>query len=124
VGYVFTLGTIIGFFVGAVIVYQILFTDISHHLPEYATLKAIGYTNLFLSGIVLSEAFFLAAIGFVPGLLAARELFGLAERNTQLPMRMSGFIGMEVLGLTLAMCALAGLLAMRKLSAADPAEIF
>jgi putative ABC transport system permease protein len=124
VGYVFTLGTIIGFVVGAVIVYQILFTDISHHLPEYATLKAIGYTNLYLAGIVVSEALFLAVAGFLPGLFAARELFGLAERSTQLPMRMSGFIGIEVLGLTLAMCCLAGLLAMRKLSAADPAEIF
>ncbi len=124
VGYVFTLGTIIGFFVGGVIVYQILFTDVSHHLPEYATLKAIGYTNLYLSGVVVAQAIVLAVLGFVPGLIAARSIFRLAAEATRLPMQMSGAIGLRVLGLTLAMCAVAGLLAMRKLSAADPAEIF
>ncbi|WP_042892206.1 hypothetical protein, partial [Anaplasma marginale] len=38
VGFVFSLGTVMGFIVGIVIVYQILYTDVADHLPEYATL--------------------------------------------------------------------------------------
>ena len=38
--------TSIGFIVGIVIVYQILYNDVADHLPEYATLKAMGYPDL------------------------------------------------------------------------------
>jgi len=42
IGFIFSLGTIMGFIVGTVIVYQILYTEVTDHLPEYAPLKAIG----------------------------------------------------------------------------------
>lgn len=42
IGYVFGFGAVMGLIVGGVIVYQILFADVSEHLSEYATLKAIG----------------------------------------------------------------------------------
>src|SRR5262249_51651808 len=45
IGFIFHLGVVIGFLVGLVVVYQILFTDVVKHLPEYATLKAMGYTD-------------------------------------------------------------------------------
>src|SRR5262249_47541112 len=66
IGTVFSFGVVIGFAVGAIIVYQILFADVSDHLPEYATLKAMGYSNRFLFGVVLQQAVILAALGFVP----------------------------------------------------------
>ena len=47
IGFIFSLGAAMGFVVGCVIVYQILYGDVSDHLPEYATLMAMGY----LSGI-------------------------------------------------------------------------
>ena len=47
IGFIFTLGVGMGFIVGTVIVYQILYTDVSDHLSEYATLKAMGYKNYF-----------------------------------------------------------------------------
>ena len=43
IGFIFTLGAAMGFVVGCVIVYQILYSDVSDHLPEYATLMAMGY---------------------------------------------------------------------------------
>ena len=36
---------------GMVIVYQILFTEVANHLREYGTLKAIGFSNLYLSKV-------------------------------------------------------------------------
>jgi len=40
IGYIFALGTVMGFIVGMIICYQILFSDISDHMREFATLKA------------------------------------------------------------------------------------
>ena len=55
IGFIFTFGSVMGFVVGAVIVYQILFADVSDHLAEYATLKAIGHGDWFLATVVLSQ---------------------------------------------------------------------
>jgi putative ABC transport system permease protein len=60
IGFIFTLGVGMGFIVGTVIVYQILYTDVSDHLAEYATLKAMGYKNIFLEFVVLQEAIILS----------------------------------------------------------------
>ena len=104
--------------------YQILFSDVQDHLREYATLKAIGYSNMFLSRIVLSEAILLAFIGFLPGLAISLLVYSQASGATNLPLEMTPRRGAEVLALTVVMCAGSGLLALRKLRAADPAEVF
>jgi len=44
------------FIVGVILVYQILYTDVAEHWAEYATLKAISYSNYHLLGIVLQES--------------------------------------------------------------------
>lgn len=124
IGYVFKLGTILGFVIGGIIVYQILFTDVTHHLPEYATLKAIGYSGAYLSSVVVGEAVLLALIGYLPGLAISAGIYGVAARATLLPMHLGADIALQVLGLTVLMCCAAGLLAMRKLRSADPADVF
>ena len=124
IGYVFTFGVVMGLVVGGIIVYQILFADISDHLAEYATLKAMGYPNRYLAGVVLAEALLLAVVGFLPGLAACWWLYGLTQAATMLPMQVLPERALFVLGLTVVMCCLSGLVAMRKLGAAEPAEIF
>jgi putative ABC transport system permease protein len=124
IGYVFAFGAIMGLVVGAIIVYQILFADVSEHLREYATLRAIGYRNRFVSGIVLQEAVILAVLGYLPGLLAAWGLYRSAAAATRLPLHLTAGRGILVLMLTLAMCALSGFLALRKVRRLDPAEVF
>jgi DevC protein len=124
IGYVFGLGVAMGLAVGLIVVYQILFADVQDHLKEYATLKAIGYTNGFLSRIVLNEAMLLALIGFVPGLLLSMLVYSQAGGATNLPLAMTAPRIAAVLLLTVAMCAFSGLLALRKLRVADPAEVF
>jgi putative ABC transport system permease protein len=124
IGVIFGFGVMIGFGVGAIIVSQILFSDVSDHLPEYATLKAIGYGNLYLYGVVLSQAIILAVLGYLPGLLAALALYRATAKATMLPMTLAPSIAALVLALTVSMCSLAGFLALRKLQRADPADIF
>lgn len=124
IGFVFTLGTIVGCVIGFAIVYQVLYTDISNHLPQFATLKAMGYTDRYLASVVVQEALILAAAGFIPGSLLGMALFAVAKAATMLPMYVTWDRAIEVFVLTFTMCTVSGLLAMRRLRAADPAEIF
>lgn len=124
IGFVFTLGTIMGFIVGIVIVYQILYTDVDDHLPEYATLKAMGYKNSYLLMVVFQEALMLAVVGYLPGFVVASGLYSLTRHATSLPMGMDFAKTTTVLTLTIVMCSVSGAIAVRKLQAADPADIF
>lgn len=124
IGFVFGFGAIMGLVVGGVIVYQILFADVSQHLAEYATLKAMGYSNAFLSRVVLREAAILTVLGFIPGLLVSVALYRVTTTATRLPLEMTLARAGLVLLLTAAMCAVAALVALRKVRSADPAEIF
>jgi len=124
IGFVFAFGVVMGIIVGMIIVYQILFADIADHLKEYATLKAMGFTNRYLSGVVVMEAAILGVAGFVPGVLACTRLYALTKSATQLPMELDAVRSAEVFVLTLLMCWASGRIAMRKLKAADPADVF
>ncbi|BAY31650.1 DevC protein [Nostoc carneum NIES-2107] len=124
IGFIFTLGTIMGFIVGTVIVYQILYTEVADHLAEYATLKAIGYTQNYLLTVILQEAFLLAVIGFIPGFTFALFMYSTARNATLLPVFMSLERALLVLFLTILMCFISGAIAVRKLRSADPADIF
>jgi len=124
IGYVFGFGAIMGLVVGSVIVYQILFADVSEHLAEYATLKAMGYPNRFLSNVVLQEACILAVLGFVPGILVCLGLYRITATATRLPVEMTSERALGVLVLTLGMCGVSALIALRKVRSADPAEMF
>jgi putative ABC transport system permease protein len=124
IGFVFGFGAVMGLAVGGVIVYQILFADVSEHLAEYATLKAIGYTNSDLSGLVLREAALLAVLGFVPGLGIAAGLYEFAAEAARLPLELTPSRVALTLLLTSGMCALSGLMALRKVRSCDPAEVF
>jgi putative ABC transport system permease protein len=124
IGFVFNLGVLVGLFVGAVIVYQILYTDVSSHLPEYATLKAMGYRDHSLSLVVLQQAVILSVLGFPVGFVLAQGLYAIARQATGLPIVMTVARVVMVFGLTVLMCGMSGLLAMRKLKSADPADAF
>ena len=124
IGFIFNLGTLLGLVVGAVIVYQILYTDVTDHLAEYATLKAMGYQDRRLFWIVFQEALILSILGFIPGFIVAQVLYIMTNRATFLPVYMTVERALAVLLLTVLMCCGAGALAMRKLRSADPAEVF
>ncbi len=124
IGYIFAFGAIMGFVVGAIIVYQILFADVSEHLNEYATLRAMGYPNRFISGIVIQQAVILGILGYIPGVVAVHWLYGKAAAATNLPLYITQDRAITVLIMTLSMCAISALLALRKVRRLDPADVF
>lgn len=126
IGFIFGLGVVVSLVVGTVIVYQVLYTDIRDHLREYATLKAIGYTGGYLFKTVIQEALILAVMGYIPGFILAIGLYRFTDQATAgaLPMQMGPGRTVFVLGLTILMCSLSGLISVRKAVTADPADVF
>ncbi|AHJ30950.1 ABC transporter permease DevC [Nodularia spumigena CS-584] len=124
IGFIFGLGVVVGFIVGIVIVYQILYSDVSEHLPEYATLKAMGYSDRYLLGVLLQEALFLAVLGYIPAFFLSFGLYQLTYAATMLPITMKLERAITVFILTVIMCSFSGAIAMRKLRTADPADVF
>ncbi|MEM7757354.1 MAG: ABC transporter permease DevC [Cyanobacteria bacterium P01_A01_bin.40] len=124
IGFIFSVGTAMGFFIGAVIVYQILYTDVTNHLVEYATLKAMGYANIYFIKVVLEEALLLATLGFIPGLIISIILYDVTKNAARLPMSTNFEQIIFIFGLTIIMCAVSGAIAVSKLNDADPADIF
>ena len=124
IGFIFTLGAAMGFVVGCVIVYQILYSDVSDHLAEYATLMAMGYRLRTLFGVVAREGIFLAVLGYVPAYLSGQALYALVRSSTKLPVAMDPQRTFLVFFLILFMCMASASVAMRRLVDADPADIF
>lgn len=124
IGFIFNLGAGIGWIVGMVIVYQILYTDVADHLAEYATLKAMGYRNRYLLSVVFQEAVALSILGFIPAFFLCIGLYSMTENATSLPLKMTQARGSFVFVLTLSMCVISGAIAVRKVQEADPADIF
>ena len=124
IGFIFSVGLSMGVFIGGVIVYQILYTDVTNHLAEYATLKAIGYADWYLLKTVLQEALLLASLGFIPGFIISIGLYDWTKDAARLPMATNLERVVFILGLTVLMCFVSGAIAVRKLRSADPADIF
>ena len=123
-GRIFYLGVWVALFVGVAIVYQVLSTDIANMMGEYATLKAMGYSNKYLTIVVLQQSVLLALVGYVPSVLISWILYQVIENISGMPMSMSPDILIYVLLLAIGMCVLSGTAALRKLFQADPADLF
>ncbi|MCA2693142.1 MAG: FtsX-like permease family protein [Microcystis sp. M015S2] len=124
IGFIFGLGALLSFVVGTIIVYQVLYTDVSDHLAEYATLKAMGYRNLYLLKLVFQSSITLAILGYIPGLVISWGLYDLAAGATKLPIYMNETRILFLFCLTIIMCCLSGAIAVNKLRYCDPSDIF
>ncbi len=124
IGMIFLMGVAVALVVGVAIVYQILSSDVASHLPEYATLKAMGYRNGYLRKVVLQEAILVSLLGFVPGLIIAEGLYWLTHYFTNIPIAMTLPRLLAVLGMSVVMCGISGMAALLRLQRADPADLF
>jgi putative ABC transport system permease protein len=123
-GYIFLVGAVMGFVVGIVICYQIIHADISDHMREFATLKAMGYQGPFFIRLVLRQSLYLSLLGFIPGAAISYVAYVALTYITGLTMELTPPLALTVFGVTALMCSLSGLLAVNKLLSVDPAELF
>ncbi len=124
IGFIFNLGVFIAFVVGAVIVYMVLGNDVANRLHEYATMRAMGYSGMYLASIVLRQAGYLAGFAFGPALLLSLVLYSITGNLANINLTMTWDRIAFVLSLTLAMSALSGTIALKKLWQVAPAELF
>jgi putative ABC transport system permease protein len=123
-GFAFKVMVTMGFIIGTGIVYQILYTNISTHLIEFATLKAIGHTSQYFFKIVFQQALLLAILGYIPGIIISVIIYDLTQKATKLPIEMNQDRIVLVLISVILMCLLSGSIAINKLRSVDPADIF
>lgn len=123
-GFIFDLGLIIGFFVGVVFEYQVLYTLIYDHLKDYSVLKSLGHTDTFLAMVVLLAGLVVAVGALIPFGAIGLGVCALASHLTALDVRLSleqaGFVGVCVL----LMCLSATAVAVRQLRESDPVDLF
>jgi len=124
IGSIFAAGVAVAMVVGWVVVYMVLSNDVGNHLREYATLKAMGYTDGYLRGVVMQQAIAMAALGYIVSLGCAELLYRVVGRMANIPMEMTWLIRLSVLLLSLGMCCVSGFATLRKLSKAQPADLF
>jgi putative ABC transport system permease protein len=122
--FIFGMGAAVGFFIGFVVVYQILYTEVTNHLPQYATMKAMGFSDRFLLRVVLHQSLILSVLGYFPGFLLAIGLYRVATHAIQMQFTMTLGRAVMVFLLTVVMCVMSAAIAIRKVRTADPADVF
>lgn len=124
IGSVFNIGLGIGFVVGAIICYQVLFSGLASYMAEFATLKAMGYSDRYFYLFVAQQSVILSVLGFIPGVIISYFLYQILGQQTGLPLELTFLRAGFVLLLTNVMCMISGMVAVRKVLAADPASLF
>lgn len=123
-GLIFQLGVLVALVVGVAVVYQVLASDVASLLPEYATLKAMGYSNRYLGRVVLTQAMALAILGFIPGLVISCMLYKLTAWLANIPIHLTLTNFTIVLAMSMVMCTVSGIGVVRKVFQAEPADLF
>jgi putative ABC transport system permease protein len=116
-------GAILGLLVGTVIVAQTLYSSTKDHLNEFATLRALGSSSLYIHKVILTQAALSAVIGYVLGMIIALTVVAFSEQ-TALPIIMTPALAIILFGMTLGMCAISALSAIVKVTKIDPAMVF
>ena len=93
-------------------------------MPEYATLKAMGYSNSYLSQMVLFQAWYLALLSFIPAWILAESLYQYTSWFAGIPISMTNQRIASVALAGFLICTCSGVIAMNKLRRAEPASLF
>ena len=123
-GQLFAFGVLIATIVASAVVYQVLSNDVRDHLPEYATLKAMGHSNIYLSRVVVTQALIYSGVAYLIATAFGLVLYAATEALAGIPMRMTA----GILGLALFVTALVGMVSavftLNKVWRANPADLF
>jgi len=118
-------GMVLGAIVGVVIVAQTLYASTKDHLNEFATLRALGASASYIHAVILIQALLSAVLGYAAGmLLALLAIARLSVRVPTLTIVMTPKIAAYLFALTVGMCVIAAITAIRKVTRIDPAGVF
>jgi len=124
IGILFGVGMLAGLVIGAITCYQILFNEIVDRFAQYATLRAMGFSDTFFRRVILEQALALSLAGFAVGVVLAAAAYAYLAEATALAVRLDVFSLVFVLVLTVGMTVLAGVFALKPVANADPASLY
>jgi putative ABC transport system permease protein len=116
-------GAILGLIVGTVIVAQTLYSSTKDHLTEFATLRALGSSAIYIHKVILMQAAVSAFLGYALG-AALSLVISSFSNETALPMVFTPLLAAFLLAVTLAMCAISAISSIVKVTKIDPAMVF
>jgi putative ABC transport system permease protein len=114
---------ILGLVVGAVVISQNLYALTQEHLPQYATLLAVGFGRAQLAGVVLLQSLVLGTGGIALGALLYFQAARLST-GTPIPMETTPAIFAALVLLSLLCCLLASFVSVRSIFRIDPVSVF
>ena len=123
-GKLFAFGVLVATIVASAVVYQVLSNDVRDHLPEYATLKAMGHTNGYLARVVVIQALLYAGAAYLVAGILGFGLYRTTEALAGIPMRMTAGILALALLLTLLVGLVSAVFTLNKVWSANPADLF
>ncbi|HKF07756.1 MAG TPA: ABC transporter permease [Xanthobacteraceae bacterium] len=122
-GFALFAGALLGMIVGTVIVAQTLYSSTKDHINEFATLRAIGCSRLYIHKVIVCQALISAVLGFCfaagVGLLVVA-----ATADTALPVVMTPALTVVLFALTLLMCVISAVAAIVQVTRIDPVMVF
>jgi putative ABC transport system permease protein len=109
--------------VGAVVVGQSLYAGTRDHLPEFATLRALGSSAGYIRRVILAQALLCAAIGCALGAVVGLLVVQFSA-ETAMPVVVTPRVALIILGVTFVMCCVGAISAIVKIMHLDPATVF
>jgi putative ABC transport system permease protein len=116
-------GGLLGAIVGTVIIAQTLYSSTKDHLTEFATLRAIGSSSLYIHKVIIIQALLSAVIGFGAAAIIDFVVVRLTF-DSALPIVMTPLLTLGLFLLTVVMCVVSAISAIVQVTRIDPARVF
>lgn len=124
VGIMIYISMLIACLVGTVIIVQVLSTEVSNRMKEYAVLKAMGSSPAFVYGIGVAQSVLLGLGGLLPALAAGAAVLWFIEFRTHLETAVGFVLLGKMLAITLATAVCAAATVLGRVQRADPAALY
>ena len=113
----------LGLIVGIAVVAQTIYATTMDHIREYGTLKAMGAPNSYVLGVIMQQAAIAAVLGYAIGMtVSVIVVHGASKGGANIILNVQTAV--ELFFLTLAMCATAAVVSVKKILSLDPAMVF
>jgi putative ABC transport system permease protein len=116
-------GALLGLIVGTVIVAQTLYSSTKDHLNEFATLRAIGSSGMYIHAVIVIQALLSAVAGYLIAAIVG-VIIVQATAESALPVFMTPGMTAGLFLLTVFMCVFSAVSAIVKVMRMDPAMVF
>ena len=117
------MAAVLGFLIGLVVVSQATYATTMENIEEFATLRALGASSVFVIRLVLLQCLIFGVLGSAVGVLAALPLVQ-AAKSIIAWIYTPGALLLAAVPAALVMCGLAGASSIRAALAVEPARVF